>query len=93
MAFNFLTVFFLIGAVEAYINMAMYRQQILDHHNQVRRMEPASNMQKLVRDFNMLIFLRIKTVYGFLRIYLDKLNKIELTIFNFVERNEKCHFT
>lgn len=40
---------FSVCVVSAYIPMTAYKQQILNIHNDVRRMEPAANMQKMVR--------------------------------------------
>lgn len=42
-------------AVNAYIPMGPYKQQILNIHNDVRRMEPAANMQMMVGYFYHLI--------------------------------------
>jgi hypothetical protein len=49
MEYYFILIVAFAGVTNAYINMARYKQQILDLHNNVRRMEPAANMQKMVR--------------------------------------------
>ena len=42
-------IFIFFDVANGYINMGPYIQQILDIHNDVRRMEPAANMQSMVR--------------------------------------------